>query len=1218
MMAMSPTMAWATNGNLTTTTIGGDTYYQIADSKDLAAFSNLVSARTSDNSFHMNYNAILTADITWDSSCTFNPIGVKNDDCTTSLKDYTGTFDGNGHTIRSLNITPIIRCGTTHCGFFYFLKGGTVKNLNITNLNWKSTVQCNGFLAKSISGSTLSNVYIEGTINVELFENYFGVFGSEIYGETTFTNCGVNVVLAQDTRQYSHSDACGFFFSAKYGAKVTLNNCYFGGSFTGINASNADYAAGTYRHAYPFYKEVIGTVNFNNCYAVTYQGEYLTDYTVRNTNAGITYKEPSAFASGEVAYLLNGSTNAGTWRQTLGTDNRPMLDKSHSLVYRKCYEAAYINSEAAIHNISTNGICTSGDYYQSCSGAGTSASPYLIANAGNLLWFRDIANSTKQDAYGKLTTDIDLSGVNWNNSIGEAGNGYCGVFNGNGCKIKNMKQGTGGVNSKARPLFCTIYTSGKVSGLTLDAPDVFMNDAYQGCLARLNKGTIERCLVVNGYIQAGKYGYLAGFCGYNESTGVIDNCGIVNTTVQRTGVSGWHANAFVDTNNGGKIRNCYAKGANFTNTSNSWFVAFNREGSSLSNCYFSWGSSVSGTKHTGFIIVDSQGEVQSTDPKLIDASLFTSGELCYKLNGGETNGSQAWRQTLTGTGADVFPVTINTHSTVYRNTNYYCDRATLKNYSYSNIANAHSYDAHEYNDNGFCYGTAGKEHLEPAKKTSTYYEVGNAGQLYSYAQSPDLDLYITKDITVNAQVLNADRSLVADVSSLRSWEPLQNSDNIFTKNVYGNGHTISGLYCNMPEGKDAGFIKKLRGSVEKLSIVDSYFHGAYNVGAIATSMDAKNISINNCYVNANVSATGGVSPSYVGGITSYTDYSVTLRNNLAIVTATGADNTTIGGIIAVTQQTYYDTNCLYNTSNMKCFGNINESAYSNATNFSDITDKELSSGVVAWYLNECKYDNCTWYQTLGESGDAVPHLTSRGNDTVYGALGVFTNTRNNDEKNTITVPLTYYQPTGKYYGAVWSDLPVEIINDGHSKVYGEVIRRAYPQMDYYHARLYTKDGERYLDHEGVFIVSDQPTINVAYIINTPDKTIYSKPNGNAYYKGSPRAYTCQDVDLVFGGKDGVIGFYQYTGKTVSPYKARLQNTGDKETLLLPLAKGYAIEFEDEEETTAVETLEDATYNMTNNAVVGIYDINGVQQESMKPGINIVRMADGTTRKIFIK
>lgn len=47
--------------------------------------------------------------------------------------------------------------------------------------------------------------------------------------------------------------------------------------------------------------------------------------------------------------------------------------------------------------------------------------------------------------------------------------------------------------------------------------------------------------------------------------------------------------------------------------------------------------------------------------------------------------------------------------------------------------------------------------------------------------------------------------------------------------------------------------------------------------------------------------------------------------------------------------------------------------------------------------------------------------------------------------------------------------------------------------------------------------------------------------------------------------------------------------------------------------TGIETIKPATDNAEATA---IYDVNGVRQNSLTKGINIVKMSDGTTKKII--
>ncbi len=101
---------------------------------------------------------------------------------------------------------------------------------------------------------------------------------------------------------------------------------------------------------------------------------------------------------------------------------------------------------------------------------------------------------------------------------------------------------------------------------------------------------------------------------------------------------------------------------------------------------------------------------------------------------------------------------------------------------------------HTY-ENGFCKAC---DAYEPAVLNSDHvYEIGNAGQLYWFADKVNKESYkyvnvnvvLTADIVVNKNVLN-DGELTKDVDGLRNWTPIQQYDGTFD----GAQHTISGIY----------------------------------------------------------------------------------------------------------------------------------------------------------------------------------------------------------------------------------------------------------------------------------------------------------------------------------------------------------------------------------------------------------------------------------------
>jgi|GEM_PF-7028447 len=120
-------------------------------------------------------------------------------------------------------------------------------------------------------------------------------------------------------------------------------------------------------------------------------------------------------------------------------------------------------------------------------------------------------------------------------------------------------------------------------------------------------------------------------------------------------------------------------------------------------------------------------------------------------------------------------------------------------------ANIHSYDA-----KGFCACTAGETHYQPAVLKNGYYQIGNAGQLFWFAN------YInTVDRTANA-ILTDDIDL-----ENRPWTPIGStgeSSNNFRGHFDGDGHTIKGLYVDVDRA-GAGFFGEVRtGTVENFTI----------------------------------------------------------------------------------------------------------------------------------------------------------------------------------------------------------------------------------------------------------------------------------------------------------------------------------------------------------------------------------------------------------------
>ena len=69
---------------------------------------------------------------------------------------FTGELNGNGYTIKNLNINSSSACQ----GLFGYIAGGKISNLNLSNVNVKSTSSNVGALAGTAAGATISNVHV--------------------------------------------------------------------------------------------------------------------------------------------------------------------------------------------------------------------------------------------------------------------------------------------------------------------------------------------------------------------------------------------------------------------------------------------------------------------------------------------------------------------------------------------------------------------------------------------------------------------------------------------------------------------------------------------------------------------------------------------------------------------------------------------------------------------------------------------------------------------------------------------------------------------------------------------------------------------------------------------------------------------------------------------------------------------------------------------------
>ena len=147
----------------------------------------------------------------------------------TSDYPFTGTFDGNGHTLE-VELTATDSEGTAP---FYSIKNANIMNLTVT-----------------------------GTINMNM-NGYGAGFAANCKGTNTFTNCVSDVEI--NSTEEGNAYFGGFIANNYNGANTTFNGCAFTGSFTGDNISTCS----------GFCANNNGTLLFNNCVVAPYSATVL-------------------------------------------------------------------------------------------------------------------------------------------------------------------------------------------------------------------------------------------------------------------------------------------------------------------------------------------------------------------------------------------------------------------------------------------------------------------------------------------------------------------------------------------------------------------------------------------------------------------------------------------------------------------------------------------------------------------------------------------------------------------------------------------------------------------------------------------------------------------------------------------------------------------------------------------------------------------------------
>lgn len=249
-------------------------------------------------------NCTLTHDIDL-SGTEWEPVGDRNN-------VYTGTFDGNGHTISNLTITKENLSFGDDCGMFGRVgTNATIKDLTLEDV--RLDVDADDVSIGALAGSNqgiISNCRVSGNISVTNNKMGFvgGVVGRMESGVIQYCHSSASI-------QGGNSDYVGGVLGGEFLTKTVIKGCSFSGSVTGGNTVGG--IAGYCR----FFADMTGCYSVGELSSAVYNTGGITGYLQFAGVAGSCYwygfdgesvgrcNETDPFSG---AYKIDGTTH--TWQ----------------------------------------------------------------------------------------------------------------------------------------------------------------------------------------------------------------------------------------------------------------------------------------------------------------------------------------------------------------------------------------------------------------------------------------------------------------------------------------------------------------------------------------------------------------------------------------------------------------------------------------------------------------------------------------------------------------------------------------------------------------------------------------------------------------------------------------------------------------------------------------------------------------------------------------
>lgn len=451
----------------------------------------------------------------------------------TDSSKYTGTFDGNGHTISGLYINST----AANTGMFGRIgSSAVVKNLTLADSVIRSTKNYTGAITGYIDdAASVTNCHTKNSVQVTAAKFTGGIVGYQD-DTSTLTRCSN---AAEVTGANNVGGISGYNWSK---SSASLTDSYNRGSVSGSNLVGGIcaqiYIGGTVSDVYN-----LGTVQATGTAGTPTAGGITGVFrwgTIKSAyNAGIV----KATAKGGVAGRLEASSSSRTVQNVFYSDEYEAVGNLNGCTIQNGTATAKTSDElkaltsedlgdgfaADTNGINSgypvlawqNGTVKSDDPEKDDNGwQGEAAKDapqqkdgvYQIGTPAELAWFAEKAAQDSTDLKAVLTADLDLNNNVWTGIGGQtADTGFAGTLDGAGHTIKNLylKNGKGLIP----------YNKGTVKNLTLEG--LLKGGDETAALTGTNAGTLEE-ITSNVTVTGGNK--IAGIAGNNTKDGVIKDC----------------------------------------------------------------------------------------------------------------------------------------------------------------------------------------------------------------------------------------------------------------------------------------------------------------------------------------------------------------------------------------------------------------------------------------------------------------------------------------------------------------------------------------------------------------------------------------------------------------------------------------------------------------------------------------------------------------------